>query len=125
MDQITARRALIALRVTLGVTAYAVPARAARIFGIDPEESPAMDSAVRLFGARELALGLGLLGTAGADKTKWLILGAIADGLDVVTVAVGARARRLGAHTIVVGGGLASTAVALGLRSLGAHAKSR
>lgn len=113
----TARRALIGLRLTLGAAAYAMPSDAARIFGIDPDESPAMDSAVRLFGARELALGLGLLGKAGV--TRWLALGVMSDGLDVLTVILGARDSRLGAQTVAVGGGLAAGAVALGLRSLG------
>lgn len=115
MTPTTARRALIGLRLTLGVASYAVPSNAARLFGIDPEESPAMDSAVRLFGARELALGLGLIGNAGV--TRWLALGVMSDGLDVLTVVLGARERRLSAHTVIVGGGLAVAAVALGIRS--------
>ncbi len=118
MNPQTARRALLALRLTLGVAAYAAPSAAARIFGIDPDESPAMDSAVRLFGARELVLGLGLLGVASTGGRKWLVLGLVADGLDVLTVSLGARDQRLGRHTVIVGGGLASTAVALGLRSI-------
>ena len=118
MKPIAARRALIGLRVTLGLTAYVVPARAARLFGIDPDESPAMDGAVRLFGAREVALGLGLVGGTRAGISRWLALGVLADGLDVLTVVLGARDRRLRAHTVIVGGGLASAAVALGLRSM-------
>ena len=116
MTPSTARRALIGLRLTLGAGAYALPSHAARIFGIDPEESPAMDSAVRLFGARELALGLGLVGNAGMPR--WLVLGVMSDGLDALTVVLGARERRLGVQTVAVGGGLAAAAVALGIRSL-------
>ena len=112
----TARRALIGLRLALGAAAYIVPSEAARMFGIDAEESPAMDSAVRLFGARELALGLGLVGKTGA--TRWLMLGMMSDGLDALTVILGARDRRLGQQTIVVGGGLATAAVLLGVRSI-------
>lgn len=116
MTPSTARRALIGLRLTLGAASYAFPSNAARIFGIDPEESPAMDSAVRLFGARELALGLGLVGNA--EVPRWLALGVMSDGLDVLTVVLGARERRLGVQTVAVGGGLAAAAVALGIRSL-------
>jgi hypothetical protein len=36
----------------------------------------------------------------------------------VLTVSLGARDHRLGPHTVIVGGGLASAAVALGLRSI-------
>jgi hypothetical protein len=106
------------LRLALGATAYLKPGLAARAFGIDPDQSAAMPSAVRLFGARELALGLGVALTSGAELRRWLLLGAGVDALDVTTVALGARTRRLGATTVVVGAGIASVAVALGLRSL-------
>ncbi len=126
MTPSTARRALIALRLALGVAAYAAPANAARMFGIDPDESPAMDSAVRLFGAREFALGLGLVGRMTAGRTRWLVLGVLTDTLDAITVILGARDRRLGPQTVAVGGGLASAAVALGIRSLeGSQPESR
>jgi hypothetical protein len=47
-----------------------------------------------------------------------LVIGAGSDALDVVTVALGARARRLRPATVVVGAGLASFAVVLGLAAL-------
>jgi hypothetical protein len=118
MSSHNARRALLGLRLTLGVVAYVAPSTAARIFGIDPDESPAMESAVRLFGARELALGLGLVGAESIGGRRWLALGLVVDSLDVLTVALGARGHRLGRHTVIVGGGLASVAVGLGLRSI-------
>lgn len=112
-----ARQALTGLRLALGVTAYLRPALAARVFGIDPAESPALPGAVRLFGAREAAMGVALLGPPSAAMDRWLALGVVVDGLDVLTVALGARRRQFGAHTILVGGGLAAAAVVLGLRA--------
>jgi hypothetical protein len=125
MSPNVARRALVGLLLALGVTAYATPSLAARLFGIDPDESPAMDSAVRLFGAREFVLGLGLAGRTITGRRRWLGLGAMADALDVLTVILGARDRRLGGHTVVVGAGLATIAVALGFRSLGGYQPER
>ena len=113
-----ARRSLIALRLVLGVTAYLRPDLAARTFGIDPDEGAAMPSAVRLFGAREAVMGVALTLASGRELRRWLVLGAVVDSLDVATVALGARAGRLGRTTIAVGAGMASAAVGLGLRGL-------
>jgi hypothetical protein len=113
-----ALRALIALRLVLGVTAYLRPDLAARAFGIDPDEGAAMPSAVRLFGAREAALGLAVALASGPELRRWLVIGATVDALDVATVAMGTRSGRLGRITTAVGTTVASTAVALGLRGL-------
>jgi hypothetical protein len=111
-----ARRALVALRLVLGVTAYVRPDLAARAFGIDPDEGAATPSAVRLFGAREAAMGVALLLASGPHLRRWLLIGAGVDALDVATVVMGARSGRLGRTTVTVGAGLAAAAVGLGLR---------
>lgn len=107
------------------MTAYASPDLAARAFGIDPDEGAALPSAVRLFGARETAMGVVLAMASGPELRRWLALGAVVDGLDVVTVVLGARAGRIGRTTVVVGGGLASVAVGLGLASLREEVRRR
>lgn len=107
------------------MTAYTRPDLAARAFGIDPDEGAALPSAVRLFGAREAAMGVVTLLASGSELRRWLLLGAAVDGLDVMTVALGARAGRLGRVTIAVGGGLGSLAVGLGLASLRAGVTRR
>jgi hypothetical protein len=111
------RRMLAALRLVVGTVSYASPRLAARAFAIDADESEAMPSAIRLFGARELVLGIGILGPDGASP-RWLALGAAADALDLVTVGLGVRARRLGPATAVIGGAMAVLAVGLGLAAL-------
>jgi hypothetical protein len=121
-----ARNALVALRLTLGAVSYLKPDVAARLFGIDPTESAALPSSVRLFGAREAAMGVAILGPSSSRLNRWLTLGIVVDSLDIVTVALGARRRDLGIHTTVVGGGLATLAVGLGVRArLGSQARSR
>lgn len=107
------RLALTALRLVLGGVAYLTPKLAARAFAIDPDESEAMPSAIRLFGARELVLGIGIIGPA--RDLRWLTLGTAADALDLLTVGLGVRAHRLRPATAVIGGAMAAVAVALGL----------
>lgn len=103
----------------LGVSAYLRPDLAARAFGIDPDQGAATPSAVRLFGAREAAMGAVLAFASGPELRRWLVVGAAVDSLDVLTVALGARRGRLGSVTVTVGTAVASLAVALGVRSLG------
>lgn len=64
-------------------------------------------------------MGAMLLMASGPELRRWLWVGAGVDALDVATVALGARAGRLGKTTIAVGSAMASFAVALGLRALG------
>lgn len=114
-----ARRTLVALRMVLGVVAYVRPDLAARAFGIDPDEGAATPSVVRIFGAREAAMGLAIVPASGPQVRRWLLIGAGVDALDVATMGMGARSGRLGRITIAVGGGLATVAIALGLRAVG------
>jgi len=109
-----ARRTLAAIRLAVGTASYVAPRFAARAFAIDPDESEAMPSAIRLFGARELMFGIGILGPGG-DSPRWLMLGTVADALDLVTVGLGVRAHRLRPATAVTGGVMAALTVGLGL----------
>ena len=125
MSPTNAHRSLIALRTILGAVSYLRPDIAARAFGIDPDESPSIPSAIRLFGAREAAMALAIATRSPEQLSLWLKVGAGVDALDVLTVAMGASRRQLGGHTIVVGAGMASFAVALGVRALRGHRPSR
>src|SRR5207245_5660578 len=52
-------KGLAGLRVAIGVTAWLFPNLAGRLFGLDPESNPQAPYLARLFGVRDIALGLG------------------------------------------------------------------
>lgn len=104
------------MRLAIGGVSYVAPRVAARAFAIDPDESAAMPSAVRLFGARELVTGIATM--APDASRRWLALATVSDALDIVTVGLGVRAQRLNRATAVIGAVMGSVAVALGIASL-------
>ena len=105
-----AGQALALLRIGAGVGAWLTPNLAARIMGLQPGTSQAL--VMRLFGIRDLVMGLGYLTAAPEDRDNWLRMGIIADAADAL------------AAVIAVGGGgmPARTGVPLALTAAGAVA---
>lgn len=116
LSPVRARRNLSVMRLAIGGMSYLAPRVAARAFAIDPDESAAMPSAVRLFGARELVTGIATM-EPGVSR-RWLALATVSDALDIVTVGLGVRAQRLNRATAVIGTVMASIAVVLGIAAL-------
>lgn len=112
------RRRLAAVRLVLGASGYLAPGVVARALGVDPDESGALRSLVRMFAAREAVLGVAVTAVRGPELTRWLAWGAAVDASDVVTVLLGRRSGRLGAYTALAGSLLAGAAVAMGLAAL-------
>ncbi|MET8773565.1 hypothetical protein ABZV58_00930 [Nocardia sp. NPDC004654] len=82
----TLDRALSALaygRIALGATALAAPRTAARLALTRP--TPELGYMTRIFGARALALGLGYLTAAPADRPRWQRLALMVDVLDTAS----------------------------------------
>ncbi|WP_280445203.1 hypothetical protein [Nocardia brasiliensis] len=82
----SALRGLAVGRIVLGVAALAVPGPFAKAFGIRP--TPELTYMTRIFGARAIALGLGYLGAAGAERTRWQRLALLVDFIDTTHGAV-------------------------------------
>lgn len=76
------------LSLAMGFTLLA-PARASRLFGLGGR--PWL---MRAIGARDLAIGLGLLG--GQRRARWLRLHALADAADAILVAANLRSGAMG-----------------------------
>ena len=80
-----AARGVALARVGIGVVATLAPATASQLqFGSAP---PGQVAAVRMLGARDLALGLGALlaaGQGGAGFRGWVEAGALVDAVDAV-----------------------------------------
>ena len=93
------------VRCAAGAVMLLRPRTVVGVLGGDPGLSPAGDWAVRMLGAREVALGAGVL-VAGRDRSGlWLLAGGLSDAVDTVVLVVGRGVRPPGAHACHAGGG--------------------
>ena len=72
-------------RIAVGALAVANPGMAARTFQLDPVSNPQVPYVVRLFGAREVALGLVTLFARGRARPAVVGLGVAVDAADAAT----------------------------------------
>jgi len=114
-------RPLAAIRLAVGAGAYLTPGLASRLFGIPLRRNPQAPYLARLFGARDIALAVGVLQTTGDAQRPWLQLGLACDLADAVAALAGARRGYLGAPTTVLGTGVALAAAGLGAQALRAQ----
>jgi hypothetical protein len=80
--------AIAAGRVGIGVAAYLVPNLSGRLFGLDPDGNPQASYLGRLFGARDVALGAGVLRSPRKRKEAWVAAGMACDVADVAAGAL-------------------------------------
>ena len=79
-------------RIAVGAGAWLMPNLSGRMFGLDPEGNPQLSYIGRLFGARDVALGAGVLRSSRKQKDAWLTAGLACDVGDVAAGAIaGAR----------------------------------
>lgn len=105
-----------ALRFATGVTAWAAPAKAARLFGLAGAERQPFTT--QLFGSRELTLALAVTDASPRLRTRALQLGLLTDALDVVAALRGVQRRTLPPAGAVITGGGAALFLGLGLAAL-------
>lgn len=86
-------RLVAAGRVALGVGMVARPELFPKVLGIDSGTAARMGWFGRMFGAREVALGAGLLlaGRNGSGEREWLLAGAVSDAVDAAAFAEALR----------------------------------
>jgi hypothetical protein len=112
---------LIGLRFVDGLGAWVAPRLFGRLFGLDPDRNPQAPYIWRLFGARDVALGVGALSTEGEERARWLQAGLACDVADTAAgVAAGARGY-LGPVSAALVTGAAVGAAALGVAALWAE----
>ena len=123
--------ALAVGRVAVGATVFAVPSVLARGLGVDAETAQRTAWIARLFGVRDVSLGLALLrishrsssrlpaqlGGSGVDAAlrEALVLGALCDAGDAVAVVAALRARTVRPVPALLTIGTALGAVGLGI----------
>jgi hypothetical protein len=111
-------RALAGVRLAIGAGSWATPRVAGRLFGLDAAANPQSPYLARLFGVRDIALGLGALASEGDARRQWLVAGLVCDISDVLAGIAGGRGGYLPKFTSVLVTGTALSAVALGARAL-------
>ncbi len=109
---------LAGLRLVVGVASWTTPRLAGRLFGLDAESNPQSPYLARLFGARDVALAWGALGSEGDARKQWLIAGLACDAADVLAGIAGGRRGYLPKLTSALVSGTAISAVALGVAAL-------
>ena len=80
--------ALAVMRVTIGALAWVRPDLTERLFGMRTSESPYL---WRLFGIRDVAIGLGTLLSSGVQRRTWARFGLLCDAADGGAAAIGQR----------------------------------
>jgi Domain of unknown function (DUF4267) len=88
----SAVKALAALRVVIGAAAWLAPRQSGKGFGLDPDANPPAPYLGRLFGARDVALGIGTLQATGEARRQWLQVGILVDAADAVAALAAGRA---------------------------------
>ena len=91
MSRTATVNALAGLRIAIGVSSWATPRLAGRLFGLDAEENPQAPYLARLFGVRDAALGWGTLSTEGDTQRQWLLAGLACDVADAVAGLAGGQ----------------------------------
>ena len=110
---------LAGLRLVVGVTSWAMPRVAGKLFGLDATANPQAPYLARLFGVRDIALAWGALNTTGDTQRQWLLAGLACDAADTVAGIAGGGGGYLPRATSVLVTGTALSAAVLGAAALG------
>jgi hypothetical protein len=112
-DREKAVNAIAAGRIAVGASAWLTPNLAGRLFGLDPEGNPQLPYVGRLFGARDVVLGAGVLRSPRKQKENWLAAGFACDVADVAAgILAGARGQLPPASAALVSATAGAFAVA-------------
>lgn len=87
-DSVRAMNPVIGLsfgRVAIGTVALANPDLATKLFRLDPATNPQLPYLTRLFGSREIALGLITLLARGKTQRNVVLAGILVDAADAAT----------------------------------------
>lgn len=106
---------LAAARVAIGGLAVASPALGAGLFRLDPRGNPQLPYMTRLFGGREMALGLATLLARGSGRRDLVVLGIAVDAVDAAASVLAARSGAVGRSTGALLSAPALAAVAAGV----------
>lgn len=121
MPDLQPARTLAGLRIAIGAGAWATPTLAGKLFGLDPDNNPQASYLARLFGIRDIALGIGTTASTGASRRLWWQLGIACDLMDAAAAGIGGRDGSLPKRAAVLAGGTALVAAGIGIAGLAAE----
>ncbi|GGF34015.1 hypothetical protein GCM10011519_04370 [Marmoricola endophyticus] len=105
-------------RVGLGAVSLARPDLAAKAFGLDAASNPQLGYMTRMFGSREVALGVLTLASRGTARRALLAVGVAVDGADVAAGVAGGNDGSLPRSTSALAAGVAGAAAVTGALAL-------
>ena len=118
MGEISSVTSLAIARLAIGGSAFATPRLAGRLFGLDAEANPQTPYLARLFGARDAALGIGILTSEGDARRQWVMIGVGCDAADALAGLAGGRAGYLPKATSALVTATALGAIVMGVLAL-------
>ena len=89
-------------RIVVGALAFAQPAVAAKLFGLDLEKNPQSPYLARLFGSREIAIGTATLLSRGTTRRNLVLAGIGVDAADAATGVLGIQDKSVTMRTGVM-----------------------
>ena len=101
------------MRVLVGGATYLAPHLSAKLVGLRPARNRQGAYWARLFGVRDVVLGVSAQQATGEARRQVLLLAAMCDIADVLSALMGRRAGYLSAVAASVTGGLAAAAAAV------------
>jgi hypothetical protein len=114
----SAVNALAGLRLAVGFGAWLLPRLAGRLFGLDVDGNPQLPYVARLFGVRDIVLGLGTMTSEGEAQNAWLRAGLVCDAADFAAGLLARRNDEIGPVATVLVSAPAVGAVAMGFAAL-------
>jgi hypothetical protein len=83
------------MRIGAGVGAWLAPGLSTRVAFRGAQDSAAVPLLLRLFGARDIAMGAGYLSADAREQDRWLKIGIAVDAADAVAALLAGRSGRL------------------------------
>jgi hypothetical protein len=109
---------LVATRAAIGAGAWLMPNFSGRLFGLDPDANPQASYLGRLFGVRDVVLGVGLSASSGTERRQWLRLGVACDLADAAAGVLAGRSGALPKRATLLVTATALAAAAMGIAAM-------
>ncbi|HEY1833191.1 MAG TPA: hypothetical protein VGG08_02045 [Solirubrobacteraceae bacterium] len=106
------------MRTAVGAASWLAPRPAGQMFGLNASENPQAPYLARLFGVRDIALGVGLATAPPAARRQWLAIGLACDVADFLAGIAGTKAGYLSKTSGTLVSGAALGGVTLGVLAL-------